>query len=104
MILIIYELQHGQPKHIEQISSQLTVETYDINVTYKSVVQANGGINSDYKHLWIENDERVFTHYFTILDGNLEFGSEMEPQKKEPSLDDYLIELDFRLSTIELGL
>ncbi|WP_313803241.1 hypothetical protein [Cytobacillus sp.] len=111
MHIIIYRKSNGQPLLQETISSFFTVEKekYDTTYNYERVVKNHGGTKEDYTEAWLEDDEivkKTITHEFTVVNGEIIFGNEkvFEELPKEPSVDDYLLDLDYRLSTVELGL
>lgn len=106
---IIYRKSDGIPLLQEGVPSNFTKKTYDTSYSFNQIVNNCGGIKDDYSIYWIEDKEieqKTKTHNFTIQKGEIVFGAEkiFEAPPKQPSLDDYLLDLDFRLSTVELGL
>lgn len=111
MHIIIYRKSDGQSLLQETISSFFTVEkeTYDSTLNYERVVENHGGTKEDYSEIWLEDEgivKKTITHEFTVVTGEIIFGDErvFEEPPKEPSADDYLLDLDYRISTVELGL
>ncbi|GGA30970.1 hypothetical protein [Psychrobacillus lasiicapitis] len=56
-------------------------------------------------------DERVFTHEYTIEKGEIKFGDlkplpdpEPQPPTETELLTDYIVDVDYRVTMIELGL
>lgn len=109
MYLVIYRKSDSKPLLQEGISSFFTQETYDANENYNHVVRVYGGEKKDYDEVWIEDSEiikKTLTYEYTIVNGEIVFGEEKvsEGPAREQTSDDYLLNLDFRLSSIELGL
>lgn len=78
------------------------------NEIIRNAIPNFGGTEKDYSYIEVsgEDYEKFSKYEFSIVDGQIVFSAEkviVEPLK-EPSLDDYLLDLDFRLSTVELGL
>lgn len=111
MHIIIYRKSDGKPFLQETISSFFNneKEIYDSTLNYEHIVKNHGGIKEDYSEIWLEDEtiiQKTYTHKFTIVNGEVVFGDEIviEEPEKEPTQDDYLLDLDYRLSTVELGL
>lgn len=109
MYIIIYRKSDGQPFLQETISSYYKKGAYDPVHIYEHVTANHGGTKEDYFEILTEDEsiiQKTYTHKFTVVNGEIVFGDEIviEEPEKEPTLDDYLLDIDYRLSTVELGL
>lgn len=78
------------------------------NEIIKNVIPNFGGTEQDYSFITVDEEthKKLSEYHFTIVDGEVVFGNlkEKNDLPSEPSIDNYLLDLDFRLSTVELGL
>ena len=116
-MLIIYKKSNG-----EVVDNQGTNETFPLGVPnvqpiLDNVIANKGGASSDYDIIRLhdiedsQNVEKTSSHNYSIQDGRIVFGElkpipEPEPQlPTEPELlTDYIIDVDYRVTMIELGL
>ncbi|MFO1444066.1 hypothetical protein KDN24_12810 [Bacillus sp. Bva_UNVM-123] len=105
-MIIIYN--KAKLKIVSTVASNETIE----EVIEKDAIRNFGGKIDDYAsiELTVEEVAKTSTHEFTIVNGQIVFGDEkvIEEPPKEPSevelLNDYVVDVDYRVTMIELGL
>lgn len=116
-MLIIYKKSNG-----EVVNNQGTNETFPLGVTnvqpiLDNVIANNGGSYDDYGIIRLHDIEdkaiveKTFTNLYSVEKGQLVFGGLIPVQEPEPQLPtetelltDYIIDVDYRVTMIELGL
>jgi hypothetical protein len=78
------------------------------NEINRSAIPSFGGTEEDYSFIEANQEtyKKLSDYHFTIIDGEINFGSLKEKidSPTDQSLDDFLLDLDYRISTVELGL
>ena len=116
-MLIIYRKQDGKIIDNQGINSSFPLGIIDTDYLIQYIIKQFGGKESDYGLFRlhdvddIEKVEKTFTHEYSIIDNEIEFGELKpipEPEPQPPSetevMMDYLVDLDYRLTLVELGL
>lgn len=84
MHFVVFERNTEKTFLLETLSTFYTKETYDYSRKLDYVAENNGGTRQNYDILWTD-DNRVYTHDFTIKNGVIVFGE----QKNKFSLGEY---------------
>ncbi len=116
-MLIIYNKTTGQVVSNQGTNSLFPLGVENIQNILNYVVDQYGGNSSDYDSARLHDIEdadivsKTFTHEYTVQNDEIVFGVEKvfpEPEPQQPSetelLTDYIVDVDYRVTMIELGL
>lgn len=116
-MLIIYKLADGIIIDNQGINSNFPNGVEDVKPLIDFIISTQGGKSEDYGVFRLNDTEdyeivaRTFTHEYTIQNGEIVFGVEKPipvPEPQSPTetelLTDYIIDVDYRVTMIELGL
>lgn len=116
-MLIIYNKSTGVVVSNQGMNNLYPLGVPNIENILNHVVTQHGGAHSSYGIIRLHDiddktiAEKTITHEYTIQNGEIVFGAERpipEPEPQPPSttdlLTDYIIDVDYRVTMIELGL
>lgn len=116
-MLIVYNIQSGEIVENHGTNSAFPNGRQDEEQVKIETVSKFGGTAADYGLFRLHDTEenqliqKVYTHHYTIQNGKIVFGDEKPIQEPEPQLptetevlNDYIVDVDYRVIMIELGL